>query len=79
MVLITVFDQGILCRVFPMGGFMDGILETLFAIQDGRPYVEAEDSPRPLAWRLALLARTGFQCVDVLHKNACFAAFGATK
>jgi tRNA (cmo5U34)-methyltransferase len=42
-------------------------------------YVEAEDSPRPLAWQLALLARSGFQCVEVLHKNACFAAFGATK
>jgi tRNA (cmo5U34)-methyltransferase len=42
-------------------------------------YVEAEDSPRPLAWQLALLARTGYQYVEVLHKSACFAAFGATK
>jgi tRNA (cmo5U34)-methyltransferase len=42
-------------------------------------YVEAEDTPRPLAWQLALLARIGFGTVDVLHKNACFAAFGAVK
>jgi tRNA (cmo5U34)-methyltransferase len=42
-------------------------------------YVEAEDTPRPLAWQLGLLARTGFRHVEVLHKNACFAAFGAVK
>jgi tRNA (cmo5U34)-methyltransferase len=42
-------------------------------------YVEAEDSPRPLVWQLDLLARTGFRSVEVLHKNSCFAAFGAIK
>lgn len=42
-------------------------------------YVEAEDTPRPLVWQLDLLARTGFRAVDVLHKNSCFAAFGAVK
>jgi tRNA (cmo5U34)-methyltransferase len=42
-------------------------------------YVEAEDTPRPLAWQLELLARTGFRSVEVLHKNSCFAAFGAIK
>jgi tRNA (cmo5U34)-methyltransferase len=42
-------------------------------------YIEAEDTPRPLSWQLDLLARTGFREVDVLHKNSCFAAFGAIR
>jgi tRNA (cmo5U34)-methyltransferase len=42
-------------------------------------YIGAEDTPRPLYWQLDLLARTGFRDVDVLHKNSCFAAFGAIK
>jgi tRNA (cmo5U34)-methyltransferase len=42
-------------------------------------YIDAEDSPRPLFWQLDLLARTGFRTVEVLHKNSCFAAFGAVK
>jgi tRNA (cmo5U34)-methyltransferase len=42
-------------------------------------YIEAEDTPRPLSWQLDLLARTGFRDVDVLHKNSCFATFGAVK
>jgi tRNA (cmo5U34)-methyltransferase len=42
-------------------------------------YVDAEDTPRPLLWQLDLLARTGFREVEVLHKNSCFAAFGAIK
>jgi len=42
-------------------------------------YIEAEDTPRPVFWQLELLARTGFREVEVLHKNSCFAAFGAIK
>ena len=42
-------------------------------------YVEREDSPRPLVYQLDLLRRVGFADVDVLHKNGCFAAFGAVK
>ena len=42
-------------------------------------YIEAEDTPRPLYWQLELLARTGFRDIEVLHKNSCFAAFGAIK
>jgi tRNA (cmo5U34)-methyltransferase len=42
-------------------------------------YIDAEDTPRPLFWQLDLLARTGFRSVEVLHKNSCFAAFGAVK
>jgi tRNA (cmo5U34)-methyltransferase len=42
-------------------------------------YIEAEDTPRTLPWQLDLLARIGFRAVEVLHKNTCFAAFGAIK
>ncbi len=45
--------------------------ETVFA------YVQKEDTPRPLAWQLDRLRKAGFSAVDVLHKNTCFAAFGA--
>ncbi|HEY1187658.1 MAG TPA: class I SAM-dependent methyltransferase [Gemmata sp.] len=42
-------------------------------------YIEKEDTPRPLTLQLDLLREVGFAQVDVLHKNACFAAFGAVK
>lgn len=42
-------------------------------------YVEREDSPRPLTYQLELLKSSGFDRVEVLHKNSCFAAFGAYK
>jgi tRNA (cmo5U34)-methyltransferase len=42
-------------------------------------YVEREDTPRPLTWQLKLLERVGFSTVEVLHKHACFAAFGGLK
>ncbi len=42
-------------------------------------YVEAEDTPRPLVYQLDLLREAGFGEVEVLHKNSCFAAFGALK
>jgi len=42
-------------------------------------YVEKEDTPRPLTYQLGLLRRSGFATVDVLHKNAAFAAFGACR
>ena len=41
--------------------------------------IEREDSPRPLAWQLDLLRRTGFRMVDVLHKNICFGVYAAVK
>jgi tRNA (cmo5U34)-methyltransferase len=41
--------------------------------------VEHEDSPRPLLFQLDLLRKVGFAEVDVLHKNSCFATFGAVK
>ena len=42
-------------------------------------YVEKEDTPRPLIFQLELLRAVGFDRVDVLHKNVCFAAFGAVR
>ncbi len=42
-------------------------------------YIEKEDSPRPLTFQLDMLRQAGFTAVDVLHKNAAFAAFGAVK
>jgi tRNA (cmo5U34)-methyltransferase len=42
-------------------------------------YVEREDTPRSLIFQLDLLRAVGFRQVEVLHKNVCFAAFGAVK
>jgi tRNA (cmo5U34)-methyltransferase len=42
-------------------------------------YVAKEDTPRPLVEQLDLLRAVGFSQVDVLHKNGCFAAYGAVK
>lgn len=42
-------------------------------------YVTKEDSPRSLDFQLDLLRSVGFQQVEVLHKNGCFAAFGGIK
>jgi tRNA (cmo5U34)-methyltransferase len=41
--------------------------------------IDREDSPRPVTYQLELLRRVGFAQVDLLHKNASFAAFGAIK
>ena len=42
-------------------------------------YIDREDSPRPVTYQLDLLRSVGFDTVDLLHKNSCFAAFGAVK
>jgi tRNA (cmo5U34)-methyltransferase len=42
-------------------------------------YVAREDTPRPLVEQLDRLRAVGFSDVDVLHRNCCFAAFGAVK
>ncbi len=42
-------------------------------------YIEAEDTPRTLGWQMDQLRAAGFQSVEVLHKNTCFAAFGGVK
>lgn len=42
-------------------------------------HIEEEDTPRPLMFQLDLLRAVGFKEVEILHKNSCFAAFGAIK
>jgi tRNA (cmo5U34)-methyltransferase len=42
-------------------------------------YVAKEDTPRPLVYQLELMREVGFERIDVLHKNSCFAAFGGVK
>ncbi|MBI3861091.1 MAG: class I SAM-dependent methyltransferase [Planctomycetia bacterium] len=42
-------------------------------------YVQKEDSPKPLIFQLDKLREVGFNQVEILHKNVCFAAFGAVK
>ncbi len=42
-------------------------------------YIDREDSPRPVPYQLDLLRRVGVAHVELLHKNGCFAAFGAWK
>jgi tRNA (cmo5U34)-methyltransferase len=42
-------------------------------------YIDPEDTPSPLVWQLDRLRDAGFSSVEVLHKNTCFAAFGAMK
>ena len=42
-------------------------------------YIDREDSPRPVTYQLDLLRSVGFANVELLHKNSCFAAFGAIK
>ncbi|MHA4895771.1 class I SAM-dependent methyltransferase [Pedobacter sp. PWIIR3] len=42
-------------------------------------YIEKEDTPRSLGFQMDLLKKVGFSHVEVLHKNACFAAFGGIR
>lgn len=42
-------------------------------------YINREDSPRSVTYQLDLLRKVGFRQVELLHKNSCFAAFGAIK
>lgn len=39
----------------------------------------AEDTPRSVPYQLDLLRAVGFREVELLHKNSCYAAFGAIK
>ncbi len=42
-------------------------------------YIDKEDSPRPVTYQLELLRNVGFDHIELLHKNSCFAAYGAIK
>lgn len=41
--------------------------------------IEQEDTPRPLVRRSGLLRSVGFDCIEILHRSVCGAAFGAIK
>lgn len=57
--------------LFSLGG--DAYKDTVFE------YIKKEDSPRPVTYQMDLLRKVGFKHVELLHKNSCFAAFGAIK
>jgi tRNA (cmo5U34)-methyltransferase len=42
-------------------------------------YIEKEDTPRPLMFQIDMMRKAGFVDPVVLHKNICYAAFGAIK
>ncbi len=42
-------------------------------------YIEKEDTARSLMFQIDLLREVGFERVEILHKNSCFAAFGGIK
>ncbi len=42
-------------------------------------YIAKEDSPRSVTYQLELLKQVGYSKIENLHKNSCFAAFGAIK
>ena len=42
-------------------------------------YIEEEDTPRSLLFQIDLLREVSFYEIEILHKNSCFAAFGAIK
>ena len=42
-------------------------------------YIEKEDTPRSLGFQVEALRAAGFTGIEILHKNACMAAFGAVK
>ncbi|MGM8360876.1 class I SAM-dependent methyltransferase [Flavobacterium sp. ARAG 55.4] len=42
-------------------------------------YIEKEDTPRSMTYQLNLMKKVGFSSTEILHKNACFGAFGGIK
>jgi tRNA (cmo5U34)-methyltransferase len=38
-----------------------------------------EDLPRSVTFQMEALKEVGFAKVEILHKNTCFAVFGAVK
>ena len=42
-------------------------------------YIIQEDTPRPLLFQVYMMRKVGFVDAVVLHKNICYAAFGAVK
>jgi tRNA (cmo5U34)-methyltransferase len=42
-------------------------------------YIDKEDTPRSVNFQVELMKKAGFKQIELLHKNACFAAFGGIK
>ena len=42
-------------------------------------YIIKEDTPRPLLYQIDVMRKAGFKQATILHKNICYAAFGAVK
>ncbi len=42
-------------------------------------YMDHEDTPRSLSYQIELMKKIGFSKTEILHKNSCFAAYGAIK
>jgi tRNA (cmo5U34)-methyltransferase len=42
-------------------------------------YIDREDTPRSVTYQLDLLRQVGITEIEILHKHACFAAFGGIK
>jgi len=42
-------------------------------------YIEQEDTPKSLSFQIEVMRAVGFREIEVLHKNVCFAAFGASR
>jgi len=60
------------------GDYLTGVKDA--AYRDGVfAYIEKEDTPQSLLFQLDLLNEVGFRNPEVLHKNSCFAAFGAMR
>jgi tRNA (cmo5U34)-methyltransferase len=41
--------------------------------------IAEEDTPRSVGYQMQLLTQVGFKHVELIHKHACFAAFGGVK
>lgn len=77
--LITQDTEPINCLIWDKyGDYLEGVGGKDYR-QKVFDYIEKEDSPRSLTYQLNLMKRVGFKQTEVLHKNMCFAAFGAIR
>lgn len=60
------------------GDYLSGVGGTQYRDTIFERIIE-EDTPRSVPFQLELLKAVGFKEVELLHKNACYAAFGAIK
>jgi tRNA (cmo5U34)-methyltransferase len=60
------------------GDYLTGLKDTAYR-DYVFAYVTREDTPRPLLFQIDQLRAAGFHAIDLLHKNTCFAVFGALK